>query len=454
MISEMKMVRRNRLLTCALLSAALLQAGGQKLPAVPPPDDRYKADILLVLAHPDDDTDISTYLWKAVLDEGKRVAVVYTTRGNSGGNAAGMEQSKALADVREIEARRSLAARGIANVWFLHGSDTPTQDVLHSLETVGHGEALERVVRIIRLTRPEVILTWLPAYVDGENHGDHQAASVVANEAFDVAGATTAFAEQIAAPRDRLSINNYGEGLHPWQVKKIYFFSDATNPEFLAHHGPSYLATDICRSKGVPFSQLNKIAWDFYRTQIDFSEETMEHMITKPDYLVLGKSLVDAPLEGDVLAGIGNEPVAYTPPRVDLEPPAPPVRLELGGPWAFYHDFYRAHGLAFLEGLVSPQSSFVAGNTLWVPLLLTNRLQKPVDVLLHSDLPAGWTPPARDIAYRLEPGSTYPVQLFLRAPADAKDKAPQLLRWNMTADGKPAGDVKLAVYLEGNGVPQ
>ena len=42
-------------------------------------------------------------------------------------------------------------------------------------ETLGHGEALDEVVRLVRLTRPEVILTWMPAYVAGENHGDHQA---------------------------------------------------------------------------------------------------------------------------------------------------------------------------------------------------------------------------------------------------------------------------------------
>jgi len=32
----------------------------------------------------------------------------------------------------------------------------------------------------VRLTRPAVIVSWLPAYSVGENHGDHQAASVLA----------------------------------------------------------------------------------------------------------------------------------------------------------------------------------------------------------------------------------------------------------------------------------
>jgi hypothetical protein len=73
--------------------------------------------------------------------------MIFTTRRNSGPNGVGTEQSKALADVRESEARRSLATRGITNVWFLRGQHTATQNVLHSLETVGHGESLKEIVR-------------------------------------------------------------------------------------------------------------------------------------------------------------------------------------------------------------------------------------------------------------------------------------------------------------------
>src|ERR1700736_5311597 len=47
------------------------------------PDERYKVDILLVVAHPDDEGAATAYLARA-MDEGKRVAVVYGTRGSSG----------------------------------------------------------------------------------------------------------------------------------------------------------------------------------------------------------------------------------------------------------------------------------------------------------------------------------------------------------------------------------
>lgn len=439
---------------CALLTTLLLHVSAQQPVAVPAPDDRYKADILLVLAHPDDETNVSTYLWKTVCDDGKRVAVLFTTRGNSGGNSVGMEQSKALADEREVEARHSLAAHGITNVWFLRASDTPTQDVLHSLETVGHGEALEEAIRVVRLTRPEVIVTWLPAYVNGENHGDHQAAAVIATEAFDLAGNPTSFPEQVSAPRDRLSISNYGEGLHCWQAKKLYFFSDAFHQEFLAHRGPSYLATDLSSSKGVPFSELNKIAWDFYATQAEATEAMLHLRIYRPDYLVLGKSLVTAPLEGDVFAGIDKLPIAYVPAQPHREASMPPVSLQLGGPWSFYRDFYPAHGLDFLATLVKPQSAFIPNRPFWVPLLLCNNSHKQANVVLHSNFPDGWTPVEKDITYQVEPDSVYPVQIFLKAPVTVNDRTAQILHWSLTADGVQVGEVEMEAFPEDDGLPQ
>src|SRR5579875_1508269 len=178
----------------------------------PQPDDRYKADLLVVVAHPDDETEIGAYLARAIFDGHKRVAVVYGTRGNTGGNAAGQEQASVLGAEREIEARRALEHFGVMNVWFLNGPDTPGQSVLHSLEAWNHGDSLGRMVRLVRLTRPTVIATWLPDYVAGENHGDHQAAGVLATEAFDLAGDPTVFPEQVAAPRDADNVGNLTEG--------------------------------------------------------------------------------------------------------------------------------------------------------------------------------------------------------------------------------------------------
>ena len=114
------------------------------------------------------------------LDEHKRIAVVYCTRGDGGGNNVGFEAGLALGQLREQEARRALGSLGIENVWFLTGADTPGQNPLRSLDRWDHGQNLDALVRLVRLTRPDVVLTWLPDFVVGENHGDHQAAGVIA----------------------------------------------------------------------------------------------------------------------------------------------------------------------------------------------------------------------------------------------------------------------------------
>lgn len=444
-----------RLLLAGLFLVVPAAARPQSPARVPAPDPRYKADILVIVAHPDDDLGVSTYLAKAVFDEGRRVAVVFTNRGNSGPNAVGLEQSKALADVREMEARRSLAARGITSVWFLRGQDTPTQDVLHSLETLGHGEALEEAVRLVRLTRPEVIVTWLPAYVAGENHGDHQASAVVAVEAFDLAGDPTAFPEQVSAPRYNRGIANYGEGLLPWQPKKLYFFSDASHPGFLKGHGPAYLATDVSRTKHIPFSVINRVAWKGYATQIDFDDQTLRAYADAPEYLILGKSLARSAVDADVFAGIDQNPIAWTPPAPSPEPASSGVTLTLGGPWSFYQGFYRAHDLASLAGLVTPpQTALGDDRRLWVPLLLRNHTADPQDVTLRQDLPPGWTAVNPPGAYHLDPGGVWPVQLFFTAPSEPAAGAPELLRWTALSNGQPIASAELSVYPEYNGVPQ
>src|ERR1035437_672068 len=97
-----------------LLFASLLlarAAAGQSLaPPLLPPDARYKADVLLVVAHPDDDVLIGGYLARISLDERKRIAVIYCTNGDGGGDAVGNEAGASLGQLRILESRRALGA--------------------------------------------------------------------------------------------------------------------------------------------------------------------------------------------------------------------------------------------------------------------------------------------------------------------------------------------------------
>src|SRR5215813_600331 len=212
---------RGWLAWCAVAAALTIHGSLLRAQSTPPaqkvkaPDERMKADILVVVAHPDDEGGVTPYLARAIYDERKRVAVVFATRGGSGGNDYSREHGPALADIREQEARQACARLGITNVWFLDGKDTASQNVLNSLTNTGHGANLERMVELVRLTRPDVIITSLPGVFIGENHGDHQATGVITTEAFDLAGSETVFPSQLAGASPKREI--YLENLNPWQ---------------------------------------------------------------------------------------------------------------------------------------------------------------------------------------------------------------------------------------------
>jgi len=444
-----------KLLVWLISFVTLVLAGisrAQQAPPVPAPDSRYKVDILVIVGHPDDDIEIAAYLAKEIELQHKRAAVVYTTRGNSGGNAAGQEQANALADIREVEARQSLASYGITLAWFLRGSDTPGADVLHSLEQWGHGQALEKVVRLVRITRPEVILTWLPNYVVGENHEDHQGAGVVATEAFDLSGNPLAFPEQVEAPRFRLGISNYGEGLRPWQPKKIYYFSDATHSDFYKGRGPEYSTRDISPSRSLPYSLIAAKAWSFYKTQNDFNDAQLKEFTEAPIRLIFGKSLVGGTPRSDIFEGITPEPIRYVRSR-GYELPEPKLSFQLGGPWAFYRAFWPAHNIEHLVDLFSPEAQVAAGESLWVPLLIRNDTDSPKQVELHAALPAGWNQNPESTSYPVAAHDSYPVQLTLTSQVSQRGTW-QTLKWTATSDGKSIDTVTLRVDLESNGLPQ
>lgn len=378
----------------AFFCLSLLAAGQEAQNS--PPDNRFKADLLIVVAHPDDESEIGGYLARAILDEHKRVAVVYGTRGSHGGNVVGQEQAAALGTIREIEARRAWQRWGVSNVWFLNGIDTPGQNVLGSLEAWNHGDSLERLVRLVRLIRPAVIATWMPIYSAGENHGDHQAAGVLATEAFDMAGDPTSFPEQVTPPRDRYDIGNFTEGLRPWQAQKLYYFSDATDTHFMDGKGPRYAVADISPSQKLSYARIAAESCAEHLTQSDSGMMAKKGLqsgdlgyLSNPVKFVLGKSYVAGSVTGDVFEGVRSGPIRFhkAPGFVPQETTA--VTVEFGGPWRFYREFWQAHGLERLAGLVLPEVAVNFDTFLTVPVVIENPTDQTLPVNILVDLPEG-----------------------------------------------------------------
>lgn len=462
------MLRFTRTLLVLFLSVPLRGVMAQEPKALLQSDERYKADILVVVAHPDDEGAVTPYLARA-LDEHKRIAVVFGTRGSSGSNEAGAEQAAALGAVREIEARNALTALGITNVWFLSGKDTASQNVLQSLANWDHGECLEQLVRLVRLTRPEVILTFLPGTFIGEDHGDHQASGVLATEAFDLAGDSSVFPEQVAGPMKQRELM---ENLRPWQVKKIYYFPDADREDIFREKGPTYSVKEISKLTKQPYWRMALDSFRAHQTQAksyldqiaQMDEAQIEKMANSDNgwvedqHYVLGKSLVRGTVTGDIFEGIAPGAIPFGRPEITPESPKPDLSVELGGPWSFYAEFRRGHGLTNLPHPEPPEIALQGPNMLVIPLWIHNGTAKSQEITLSVTLPAGWTVEsgAGKFTVRARQTGAARVEVNLPAPPEKSDKKAEAQEVTVRAEanGQVIGEAKLRVELRKRALPQ
>ncbi|MFC4008875.1 sugar-binding protein [Nonomuraea purpurea] len=191
----------------AVAAAAVLSV----LPAVPTAADTGPVDLdaLFVGAHPDDEAFSLSTLGQWNEEHRVRTGVVTVTRGEGGGNAVGPEEGPALGLLREAEERSAVARAGVREVFNLDDVDFYYTVSAPLTDQVWGGDTLEKVVRVIRRTRPEIILTMDPAPSPG-NHGNHQEAARLAVEAFYAAADPKAFPAQISR-----------EGLRPFAPSRL-----------------------------------------------------------------------------------------------------------------------------------------------------------------------------------------------------------------------------------------
>ncbi|WP_428964245.1 PIG-L family deacetylase [Micromonospora fluostatini] len=161
------------------------------------PRDAVDLDVLFVSAHPDDEASSLATLGQWKEKHGVKAGVVTITRGEGGGNAIGLEEGPPLGIIREREERTAIGRAGVEHLYNLDRVDFwYTASAPLSEQIWGHDETLAQIVRIIRTTRPEIIMTMNPSPTPG-NHGNHQQAARFAAEAFHAAADPKAFPEQL-----------------------------------------------------------------------------------------------------------------------------------------------------------------------------------------------------------------------------------------------------------------
>ena len=164
--------------------------------------------VLYVAAHPDDE---NTRLISYFSNHHKtRTVYLSLTRGDGGQNLIGPELREELGLIRTHELLQARSIDG-GEQCFSRANDfgyskTPEE----TMEIWNKNEVLADVVWAIRKYRPDVIVNRFSHEHNGRTHGHHTASAMLSYEAFDMAGDSTAFPEQLAY-------------VDVWTPKRLYF---------------------------------------------------------------------------------------------------------------------------------------------------------------------------------------------------------------------------------------
>ena len=184
---------------------------------------------MAILAHPDDEAFGTGGTLAKYAAQGHHVYLVTATRGEAGQVAPHIGASQAnLPLVRENELRCACQAYGIHPPIFLDYIDG-------QMAMVHQGQAVGKVVRLLRELRPDVVIAFGPDGIYG--HYDHIAAHKWAAIAVDLAARDDCFPDQLQG------------ACQPPQVAKLYYrVLPASQVELMAQEGMPAVMMD-----GVPF---------------------------------------------------------------------------------------------------------------------------------------------------------------------------------------------------------
>lgn len=333
-----------------------------------------KTDIMGVFAHPDDETGMAATLARYALGQTSIVANVYCTRGEGGGNMVGTQGGAALGTLREAELRDCLATLGVRYCYFLDQLDWAyTESVAATLEKWGREQTLERLVRLVRTLRPEIIVTMNPAPTPGQ-HGHHQAAGVLATEAFAAAADPKRFPLQLSK-----------EGLSVWQPRRLFFSGG----------GGEVIATipvnEPLADGRVP-GQIAAMALANHRSQA-FGNFGGSPWLQRPQRFTLVKNFASINgVESNLLAGLPLSSPAVAPAGFSKQPSPPEIALEFVPRPAFanYRRWVREHRLEHVAAQIQGDIPLVAGEASLVRVEIVNSRSSAAKGQLEISAPAGW----------------------------------------------------------------
>ena len=201
---------------------------------------------LYIAAHPDDEN--QRVIGYMALERKFNSAYMALTRGDGGQNLIGPEIREGLGLIRANELVMARSVDG-SRQFFSHANDfgySKTAD--ETFEVWDRQKVLEDVVYVIRLLRPDVIITRFPPD-ERAGHGHHTASAMLAMEAFEMAG-------------DPAKFNHQLKEVDPWAPKRVYW---NTVPSWYERNGETFDSTkhislDIGKFNPVLGKSYNEIA--------------------------------------------------------------------------------------------------------------------------------------------------------------------------------------------------
>lgn len=131
--------------------------------------------ILLILAHPDDESSGVSGTVKKYTQQGIPVDLITATRGEKG-SRVGIPTNVDTSTVREAELRAAAAIMGIRNIYLLGYVDG-------ELDKADMNEVVNKIMDIMQRIEPEIVITFGPDGISG--HSDHITVGKAATKAFE-----------------------------------------------------------------------------------------------------------------------------------------------------------------------------------------------------------------------------------------------------------------------------
>ena len=123
-----------------------------------------QARVLVTIPHPDDAESRMAGTVARWTCEGKEVIYIVCTNGDKGTSDPNMKPEE-LAGIREQEQLAAAKVLGVREVVFLRHPDQSLEDT---------SEFRKEIVRLIRMYRPDTVVTIDPFYLGYLNHRDHR----------------------------------------------------------------------------------------------------------------------------------------------------------------------------------------------------------------------------------------------------------------------------------------